>query len=85
MPPATWSPGRKAARLLPGAVGKRCKRAGSEGAEKTAAKLGWHEVGDAIDFKRGQANTADIDAAMIAAGFNRVAGTSVTTRCRLEH
>jgi hypothetical protein len=35
MTPATWPPGRKAARLLPAAAGKRCKRAGSEeGAEK---------------------------------------------------
>jgi hypothetical protein len=34
-----------------------------------AARLGWHEVGRAIDFVRGQANMGAIEQAMADAGF----------------
>ncbi len=49
MTPATWFPGRKAARLLPAAAGKRCKRAGSEeGAEKIGRPGGGMPLGKPI-------------------------------------
>jgi len=39
-----------------------------------AAKLSWHEVGDAIDFSRRDPNLAAINKLMLAAGFQPVAG-----------
>ena len=59
---------------------------------QAAKGLSWHEVGDAIDFKRSDPNLAAINAAMIGAGFKPVAGdkghyqmpTGVLTQSRVD-